>query len=127
MQAPDATRRVVDQIIAMWTAGIDLAELRAYLEQMAAAPDEMWQRAARHISAAFDASPSPLQAIGSLDPPPSTLHVYAQPADPAVLDAQRDFAADHPWFTVEHLQARSHFPMFEAAEALAVSIRRFAE
>jgi pimeloyl-ACP methyl ester carboxylesterase len=126
MADPGSTRAVVDQLMTMWSDGLDIAELSAYLETMAASPDHLWQRAAREISAAFDCGPSPLEAIAGLDGPPPTLHLYAQPADPELLEAQKGYAAANPWFQVERLDARSHFPMFEVPDAMAAAITAFA-
>lgn len=125
MRAPYSTRHVVDEVLGMWSAGLDLPALDSYLKEMASTPDEMWQRAAREIAASFDADPSPLQAIAALDPAPLTLHLYAQPADPAVLEAQQAFSTAHPWFEVERLPAESHFPMFEVPDAMAKAITDF--
>lgn len=119
MRAPATTRGVVDQVTAMWAAGLELPELDAYVASMAAVPDEMWARAAREISAAFDRFGPPLEAVAALAPPPPTLHLYAQPSDDAYLEAQRGFAAEHPWFEVVRLEASSHFPMFEVPEVIA--------
>lgn len=117
-----ATRGVVDQISGMWRAGLDLPELDAYVTSMVAFPDDMWARAANEIAGAFGENPIPLEAIASFDPPPKTLHLYAQPADPAFLAAQEEFAATHSWFTVERLEASSHFPMFEVPDAIAARL-----
>jgi pimeloyl-ACP methyl ester carboxylesterase len=125
MAAPATTRAVVDQVTAMWVGDLDIPALSAYVASMAAMPDEMWARAAREIASAFRAHPTPLDAVGALDPAPPTLHLYAQPADPAFLEAQRAYAATHPWFAVEHLAASSHFPMFEVPDAVADKLRAF--
>lgn len=125
MASPPATRAVVDQITAMWVAGLDLPALSDYVKSMAASPDDMWARAAREIAGAFDGFGAPLEALAALDPPPPTLHLYAQPADPAYLDAQRRYAADNPWFEVEHLDAASHFPMFEVPDAIVGHLDKF--
>jgi hypothetical protein len=125
MASPPATRRVVDQVTDMWLADLDLPALSAYVGLMRAYPDEMWARAAREIAAAFERFGSPLDAIAALDPPPPTLHLYAQPRDPAYRDAQRGFAAAHPWFHIEYLDAGSHFPMFEVADTMADRIEKF--
>lgn len=68
---------------------------------------------------------APLDAVAALDPPPPTLHLYAQPSDEAYLDAQRAFAADHPWFEVVRLDAASHFPMFETPDAIVGLLNDF--
>jgi pimeloyl-ACP methyl ester carboxylesterase len=125
MMAPATTRAVVDQITAMWTAGLELPTLAAYVASMAAVGDDMWARAAREIAAAFDAFGSPLETVASLDPPPPTLHVYAQPPDDDYLDAQQRFAADHSWFEVSRLDAASHFPVFEVPGAIAELLHDF--
>lgn len=123
MANPDTTRAVVDQVTTMWIADLEIPELRDYVRLMSATSDEMWARAAREISAAFAANGTPLDTVGALDPPPPTLHLYAQPADPAFLDAQRGYAASHPWFDVVRLDAQSHFPMFEVPEVIADRLR----
>lgn len=111
----------------MWTAGLDLPELVAYVESMAALPDGMWARAAREIATAFATHHSPVEAVAALDDPPPTLHLYAQPADPAFHAAQQAFAADHHWFHVERLDAASHFPMFEIPDVIATHLRLFVD
>jgi pimeloyl-ACP methyl ester carboxylesterase len=125
MAAPATTRAVVDQVTAMWVGDLDLPALSAYVASMAAMPDDMWARAAREIARAFDQHGAPLGAVDALDPTPPTLHLYAQPADPAFLDAQRRYAATHRWFTVEHLGASSHFPILEVPDAIADHLRAF--
>lgn len=126
MMAPATTRAVVDQITAMWIAGLEIPALAAYVASMADVGDAMWARAAREIAAAFDTFASPLNAVAALDPPPPTLHLYAQPPDDDYLDAQHGFAADHPWFEVARLDAASHFPMFEVPDAIAGLLHDFA-
>jgi pimeloyl-ACP methyl ester carboxylesterase len=127
MMSPPSTRSVVEQITAMWVADLDIAELSAYVASRAAVEDDMWARGARAIAAEFDIHGSPVAAIAALDAPPATLHLYAQPADPAYLDAQREYAGAHEWFHVEHLDARSHFPVFEVPDVIAHRIGAFVE
>ena len=78
----------------------------------------MWARVAREIAGAFERFGSPLEAVAALDTPLATLHLYAQPADPGFLDAQRGYADAHPWFEVEHLDAASHFQVLEVPDAV---------
>lgn len=125
MADPATTRTIVEQVSGMWSGGLATPELLSYIDSMTASPDEMWARAASAIAAAFESNAVPLDAIAALDEPPSTLHLYAQPADPAFLDAQLAFAAEHPWFQVEHLDAASHFPAFEVPDTMAEHLRRF--
>jgi pimeloyl-ACP methyl ester carboxylesterase len=125
MASPATTRAVVDQVTGMWLAHLDVPPLSAYVASMAAYPDDMWARAGREIAGAFRQYESPVHALAALEPPPPTLHLYAQPADPSYLEAQRRYAEDHPWFAVEHLNALSHFPTFEAPDTIADQIRVF--
>lgn len=127
MANPQTTRAVVDQLTAMWVADLDLPALNHYVASMAAFPDEMWARAARAITASFEQFGAPLETIAALDPPPPTLHLYAQPSDPTYLDAQRALAADHPWFEVERLDAASHFPTVEVPDTIAGHLETFVE
>lgn len=126
MKSLDTTRATVEQLTGMWLAGLDLPALASYVETMASYPDEMWARAAREISASFERYGSPLETIAAMDAPPPTLHLYAQPDDPAYLEGQRAFAQAQPWFEVEKLDAASHFPMFEVPDAMAARIAAFA-
>lgn len=125
MATPDTTRGVVRQLTAMWLGDLRIPALSAYVASMAAMPDDMWARGAREIASAFSRVGTPLDAIDVFQPPPPTLHLYAQPADPSFLAAQRHYAADHSWFTVEHLDASSHFPIFEVPDAIAEHICAF--
>jgi pimeloyl-ACP methyl ester carboxylesterase len=126
MMNPASTRDVVDRVTEMWTAGLDIPTLTWYVGSMAATDDRMWARAAREITGAFERFGSPLSAVAALEPPPPTLHLYAQPRDDEYLDAQRGFAAEHPWFQVVRLDAASHFPMFEVPDAIAGLLHNFA-
>lgn len=126
MADPASTRAVVDQVTGMWLADLDLPALTAYVASMADTVDEMWARAGREIAAQFARFGVPLETVATLDPPPLTLHLYAQPTDPAFLDAQLEFAAADPWFQVEKLEAVSHFPIFEVPGAIAEHLSRFA-
>jgi pimeloyl-ACP methyl ester carboxylesterase len=111
-------------LAGMWTDGLDLPELRAYVDSMCRYGQRHWQRAGREIATAFADQPVPLEALAALQPCP-TLHLYAQPADDAVLDAQQRYAAAHPWFAVRRLEARSHFPMLEVPDDMAAAIEAF--
>jgi pimeloyl-ACP methyl ester carboxylesterase len=125
LQRPEAWQEVRTALFARWTSGIDIEPLHRYVEGMAGYGLRHWRRAGREIAAAFAAEGTPLAALERLDVPCPTLHLYAQPADDAVLAAQRGYAAGHPWFRVHRLQARSHFPMFEVPEELAAAVEEF--
>ena len=53
------------------------------------------------------------------------LHLYGQPRGGEYLEWQRAAAVEHPWFSVEQLDAHSHFSMIEAPAAVAAAIERF--
>ncbi|MEU7875812.1 alpha/beta hydrolase [Dactylosporangium sp. NPDC049140] len=125
LQRPEAWQEVRSELFAMWTSGIDVDALHHYVEGMAGYGFRHWRRAGREIAAAFAAQGTPLAALERLDTPCPTLHLYAQPGDDAVLAAQRGYAADHPWFRVHCLKARSHFPMFEVPQELAAAVEEF--
>jgi pimeloyl-ACP methyl ester carboxylesterase len=115
---------VSDGLRAMWTAGLDIPALSSYVDSMGRYGEAHWARAGREIAAGFAEHPVPLEALAALQPCP-TLHLYAQPAEDAVLAAQQAYAQAHPWFEVHRLEARSHFPMFEVPEEMAERIEQF--
>ncbi len=126
LQDPARWQQTREQLFSMWLQGLNIPALTHYVrEDMGSYPFEMWARAGREISGAYAKAGSPLQALASLDPPVPVLHLYAQPEDPGYLTAQESFAAAHSWFRVRKLEARSHFPMFEVPEELAVAIESF--
>lgn len=125
LQRPEAWEAVRSQLFGMWTHGVDVPAVHDYVASMATYGQQAWARAGREIARAFDAEPVPLEAFARLTPPCPTLHVYAQPGDDAYLAAQRSQAERCDWFEVHRLDARSHFPMFEAPEPLMEAIERF--
>lgn len=126
LQDPTQWQQARDQLFSMWLEGIDNAALINFVQQdMGSHGAQMWGRAGREIAAAYMRAGSPLKALSALNPPVPVLHLYAQPADPAFLQAQQSFAAAHPWFHVQQLQARSHFPMFEIPDEMMTVIEAF--
>ena len=125
LQDPDSFQAVRSALFAMWTEGVTIPELDSHVGEMAEYHFPMWARAGRAISAAFAEAGSPVAVLERLEPPPPTLHVYAQPADRAFLEGQRQYASGHEWFRVHRLEARSHFPMFEVPAEMADAIERF--
>ena len=127
LQDPGRWQATRDQLFSMWLAGVSQTEVIRYVhEDMGAFGADMWARAGREIGGAYRRLGSPLQALAALAPPPvRTLHLYAQPEDPGYLAAQQTFAAQHPWFSVRRLPARTHFPMFEVAHEMAAVIEGF--
>lgn len=126
LQEETSWQHVRDQLFSMWLAGTDNPQLSHFLStDMGSYPFEMWARAGREIAKAYAANGNPLKAFAMLQPPVPLLHIYAQPDEPAYLDAQKEFAASHPWFQVVKLPARTHFPMFETPSDLVNAINSF--
>ena len=124
---PGRALKIRDGLFAMWSGAPVNDEVAAYIRRdMGGYPAALWGRAGRTIAASYAAAGTPLQAIAALAPPPPTLHLYAQPRNPAYLAAQRSFAAAHPWFRVERLDGSTHFPTVESPAAAAAAIARFA-
>lgn len=120
-------RGAVDAVFGMWLHGVDNpAVIRFVREEMAAYEGPMWARAGREIGAAYAKEGSPLAAFAKLPQPVQVLHLYAQPEDPGYLAYQQGFAAQHPWFHVTKLEARSHFPLLECPERMAAALTAFA-
>ena len=120
-------QQAVDQVFGMWLHGVeDPAVIRFVREEMGAYPGAMWGRAGREISAAYAAHGSPLAAAAKLSPPVPMLHLYGQPDDPGYLGFQQGFAAQHPFFQVRKLAAKSHFPTLEAPAEIAQALDEFA-
>ncbi len=120
LQDPERWKPTREQLFGMWLHGVDVPALTSYVcEDMGSYGYEMWARAGREIGAAYGRAGNPLQALTALDPPVPTLHLYAQPDDPAYLAAQQAFAATQPWFAVRKLEARSHFPIFKVPDEMA--------
>lgn len=120
-------REVRDALFSLWTAGVDSEAVQRFIrEDMGSFPGEMWKRAAREISRSYQRFGNPLEALTHLVPPPPTLHLYAQPEDPAYRIGQQSFADSHPWFEVVKLHGRSHFPMLEVPDEVVAGISRFA-
>jgi pimeloyl-ACP methyl ester carboxylesterase len=126
LQDPQGWEKARNALFSMWTEGVDKpAVLRHVREDFAQSGYEIWARAGREITADYGRWGDPLQALALLQPPVPTLHLYAQPTDPSYLAAQQAFAAEHPWFSVVRLDARSHFPSLEVPEDTAAAIERF--
>jgi pimeloyl-ACP methyl ester carboxylesterase len=110
-----------------WTTGVSDPSVHAFVKEMGKFGFDMWARAGREIGAAFRKNESPLAVLAQMTPPCPTLHLYAQPDDPGFRSAQESFAKEHPWFQVEKLEARSHFPTLEVPGAVAKAIAGFVE
>lgn len=126
MQEPDGWDQVRDQLFVMWRGGGDHRGVEEQIARMRAFGSETWMRAGREIESAYRANGSPVEVLSTFDPPTPFLHVYAQPNDPQIFEAQMNFAEKHPWFMVHRVDAKSHFPQFEVADEVAQTIEEFA-
>jgi pimeloyl-ACP methyl ester carboxylesterase len=131
LQNERAWEQVRAGLFAMWTTGVDVPVLHEYVARMGTYGEQYWSRAGREIAASFTRYGTPLAALEQLGAEQGascpTLHAYAQPADEAVLAAQQAYVADHPWFEVHRLDARSHFPMFEVPGEISGVIESFVD
>jgi pimeloyl-ACP methyl ester carboxylesterase len=128
LQDPRFREQVRAALFEMWTTGVDSRPVVDYVRSMGDYGYQHWSRAGRELAASFGREGTPVGALeqlaeaGSAGP---TLHAYAQPADPKFLAAQEAYAAAHPWFSVHHLDARSHFPVLETPEQVGDVIEDF--
>jgi pimeloyl-ACP methyl ester carboxylesterase len=124
LQDPEHWEGVRAGLAAMWTDGVEEPAVHEYVADMTSYGFEHWSRAGREIEAGFAQGPpvGVIAAMGGV----TTLHLYAQPADPSYLAVQEEFARVHPWFSVTKLDARSHFPSLEAPGTMAREIEEFA-
>ena len=128
LQQPAAWEHVRGALFDMWTTGVETPAVLDYVRSMGEYGFADWSRAGREIADSFALEGSPVAALEALEAqgqPCPTLHAYAQPRDPDLLAAQEVYAALHPWFRVHHLDARSHFPMLEVPQQMAVVIDDF--
>lgn len=126
LQDPEAWRAARDGLLASWTRDLGHPDLEQFIARdMGSHGFDMWRRAGREIARAYAEYGSPFRAFAELDPTLPVLHLYAQPDDSGYLAAQQALAAEHSWFHVRKLAARSHFPMFEVPKAMADAIVDF--
>ena len=126
LQDPQRWAKAREQLFAMWLTGVDNPEVIRLVREMGTQGFEMWARAGREISAAYARQGAPLRALSALEKPVSVMHLYAQ-EPPGYLAAQEAFAAEHPWFTVRRIAARSHFPMTEVPDVVAAELEQFVD
>jgi pimeloyl-ACP methyl ester carboxylesterase len=111
-----------DLLFEIWAAGVEAPWLSEALAVMDRHGEEMWRRSGREIGGAYARWESPLVQLAQLEPPVPVLHVYGQPHDPEYLAAQERYSAEHDWFEVRKLEARTHFAMLEEPQAVADAI-----
>ena len=126
LQSPESWPGARDTLFDIWRGGEQRPEIEAALKVMRRQDADMWMRSGRVIEESYRRHESPLRALVGLTGPPAVLHLYGQPPAPEYLEAQEQFARDHGWFGVRRIDARTHFSMLEAPEAVAVAIEEHA-
>ena len=125
-QSPDRWSVARDLLFSIWLRGVDNDALKSFIpEEMGAYGFDMWARAGREITAAYRRWGSPLAALAGLEATLPVQHLYARRDEAGHPADQRSIAAGQPWYSVVELDARSHFPMFEAPREMAAAIERF--
>jgi len=125
LQSEERWPEARDTLFRIWRGGLEEPFLEPIIETMNRHGAEMWMRSGRRIEESFAEAGSPFEALAELDVSPEVLHLYGQPRDPAYLERQQQFAAEHPWFHVQQLDASSHFAMAEAPEQALAAIEEF--
>jgi pimeloyl-ACP methyl ester carboxylesterase len=114
-----------DRLFEIWRGGRDLPDVEEALAVMNRHDADMWMRSGREIAGGYARVESPTAAWATLVPPVPVLHVYGQPRDPAFLEAQEAYAAEHPWFGVRQTPGATHFAMLETPDEVATAIESF--
>lgn len=125
MQQPDGWDEVENQLFQMWRGAGENPGVDERIVRMNSYGADTWMRAGREIETAYQRHGAPIEGLASFDPPLPTMHVYAQPADPAVLETEQDFGSKHAWFTVHRVDAQSQLPQFEVSDQIAGLIEDF--
>lgn len=125
LQSPETWQQARETLYRIWRSGVDDPAIERVLATMSEHGEDMWMRSGRRIEAGFAENGSPFEALAQLEPPVPVLHLYGQPADDEYLARQEQFAAEHPWFRVRRLPARTHFAMTETPEEAVDEIERF--
>ena len=85
--------------LASWLEGVDSAKVTHLVHDvMGSHGFDMWARAGRAISDAYQRAGNPLKALEQFHPNVPVLHLYAQPADDGFFQAQKTFAENNLWF-----------------------------
>jgi pimeloyl-ACP methyl ester carboxylesterase len=126
LQDADRWPHARDTLFDIWRAGEESEAIDAAIRVMRGQSAEMWMRSGREIETSYRRAGSPLRTLSALPTVPTVTHVYGQPTTPEYLAAQEHFAAEHDWFSVRRIDARTHFSMIEAPSDVASEIERVA-
>jgi pimeloyl-ACP methyl ester carboxylesterase len=125
LQVTESRGATVRSLTASWAGDSADPDVLRLLQRMREQDPDMWSRGAREIFTSYQRMGTPLKALAALSPPVPTLHLYAQPPDDSYLEMQRAFAEAHPWFHVERLTAKTHFPHIDEPEVTAEAVDWF--
>ncbi|NLE23455.1 MAG: alpha/beta hydrolase [Actinobacteria bacterium] len=114
-------------VLQEWQAGVPSKPLASCLADMGAVPGDLWERAASEIESCYARYGSPLAALAGTGHAPPVLHLVPAGSSSCIAEREQAYAAEHHWYHVAILEARSHFPLFEAPRQAAEEIERFVE
>jgi pimeloyl-ACP methyl ester carboxylesterase len=126
LQDPERWSQARDTLFDIWRAGVQSEAIDAAIDVMRRQSPEMWMRSGREIETSYRRGGYPLRALSAFPTVPMVRHVYGQPAAAEYLEAQQQFAAEHDWYSVARIDARTHFSMVEAPGEVASEIERVA-
>ncbi|MDJ1133300.1 alpha/beta fold hydrolase [Streptomyces iconiensis] len=126
-QDPDTWREGRQELFDIWLAMADSPAVARHLDrEMASFGFEMWARSCRVIENAYATWGSPLERMAALKEPRPVAHLFSQPAEESYHQAQRAFAAEHPWFEPHRIAGETHFPTLENPGTVAECVLTFA-
>ncbi|MGC5341906.1 alpha/beta fold hydrolase [Streptomyces sp. DT24] len=109
-----------------WLNGSSNPVVRHHLDkEMADFDFEMWARSCRVIAAGYERWGTPLLRMNALADKRPVRHLFSQPTDAGYVRAQRDFGAEHPWFSYRQIGGETHFPTLDSPGSVAEQIRGF--
>lgn len=134
---PDSFFQMIDDIQNQknWEAGIDdffnywigdtkiESVIHHVNNEMAGYSYDMWARSGREIAIAYRKYTNPMQRMLSLKDQKVT-HIFSQPFEEEYHQAQKDFAAEHPFYSTVKLPGETHFPTLEQPVEVAKVIRK---
>lgn len=124
---PERWREGRQGLFDIWLAMADCPPVKHHLEEeMAKFDPELWRLSCRVIEDAYATHGSPLERMAEIKEPRPIAHLFSQPLVESYRAAQRDFAAEHPWFEPHWIDGETHFPTLESPRAVADLITEFA-
>lgn len=88
---------------------------------------EMYARAAREISGAYQSHGSPLDAFARLASPPRVLFLHGNLGSDVLQETLDAYAQRHPWFTARPLRAGTYIPTYDAPAETAEIVEAFVQ